>query len=585
MVGHKFPKSILAIALVSLSSAASAEEGKSLPDNAVYQYESRSAWKSVADSISCSPWVPSDKGILIGETVVQKRSCESQEVQTIVKGYTVRETGESITLTEKRRRPVVFSQQKTAEGTYDPVTSTTMTAWSLWSPDVIDASTCEDVKLDVAEIPLNQHFLSTLWCDADLVRHRYEVKEYHSGKTQKTDVVAETQHLASVWPLFGYRKGQQDAWDDPVAESGTWVDDGEPVCEEWPDELEQKRSEVKWGEQFTFSRQCEREQTRTVSTVRYSLSGQKDIIDSTTEVRVEAFADEETFSGIKDEAVSTAMEPVGIWKTVSQTCKPEDIAEWLPLGQTFLDIQECKVVEAQPIGRVTKYLSGKEDITERSVQNRTFTETFVALREGRKDVLLEENADTRTSDWIDNGAIECSAWAPSIIDVNKGTGFLQIQTCTQPQSRQKESMDKWASGPKWQVSGTERRDVTSYAVQFATGVKQPSDTLFSDTVNLKRDDTIGFASDAITVSKPSQYDRLKVNVTVDGRSDAIGIVITNSDSVYELPIMSKSKQTFYFSAGDNVSFTETWRVRITPNSALTDDISVTLEATLVDIDE
>ena len=580
MLGAKSSLSLIAMSLLSFYGQAT-----TVPENAIFQYQSKSDWKTNADSVQCGDWTPTKDSVLIGQSVIQKRICSGIQEQVVVDAYQTRDTGESITNSYVKKRDFSQSQQRTGYGSLDPIVSTSSSAWSAWRPLDIDASTCREPDISDADVPLDKTFLSMSWCQASVERVRHKVERHYSGEKHITDEISDREQDVTAWPVITMKPGKQDAWLAPETMYGAWENQGDGECEDWPENLEQLRAEVMWGEPVLAVRECARTQTRQVSSVKSSLSGKQETLSSSQESREVVYKDEQTFTGTRDDVVSTAMEPIGPWVTVSKDCSPADMKEWLPLGRVASVLQECNVEETQRIGQVTKYLSGKKDISEPTTQSRQLTSTFITLVEGEKDVLIAKNAETRTSDWVDSGAVQCTAWAPSFVNVDRGISFLQMQTCEQPQSRTKESMDKWASGAKWQVVAEEKRSLDSHFVQLAVGVKQPSDTWFEESVVLREGESDAFLSEPVSVPRADRYDRLKVMVDIKGRADLADIAMVNGEKAHVLPTMSRPKQTFYFAVEASEAKTQNWQVRVTPNAGMPEDVTINITATLLDLSE
>ena len=91
-----------------------------IPDDAVYESQTKSKWRDVEGEGDCDPWAPAVDGVLLGELVTQKRTCSKTQIQLVVDTYTAKSTGEVITDAKERKRRVHVEQQQTALGKHDP---------------------------------------------------------------------------------------------------------------------------------------------------------------------------------------------------------------------------------------------------------------------------------------------------------------------------------------------------------------------------------------------------------------------------------------------------------------------------------
>ena len=286
--------------------------------------------------------------------------------------------------------------------------------------------------------------------------------------------------------------------------------------------------------------------------------------------------------GKKDALVSSATEAVGPWVTASIECDDESLSEWIPYGVPYSSLSKCRLTETQKVALVSRYLSGKEDISDERVQERTITVNSIDIKVGRKDVLLRENDDKRVSEWVNAQGINCTSWEPSITDIDRGVDFTQQRTCTQSQIRQHEVMDMWASGPKWRIAEVERRNVDTNDTKIAIGVKQPSVVWFNDEITLDGNNKDGFTSEPVNVKNSERYDRLKVSIEVSESPDLISVVVRSGDDSYEIPVMAKPNQTFYFTLPESSGVTS-WVVNVRPAGRMENAISVNVDATLLNL--
>ena len=553
-----------------------------IPDDAVYESQTKSKWRDIEGEGGCEPWAPAVDGVLLGELVTQKRTCSKTQIQLVVDTYTAKSTGEVITDAKERKRRVHVEQQQTALGKHDTVVKSALSPWSAWRIESIDEASCQSDDIDADVIRLDTAFLSATWCDASLSRFQYKVDHYYSGKMLVTNTAANREDEARRWPILNARLGAADAWLDPVEIEGEWVNIGAKKCDGWSSDIETKKASIAWGEEFVATRQCDQAQERSVKLVKSSLKGKRQILDVEKERRVKRVSDERVFLGKKDALVSSATEAIGPWVTASLECNNESLAEWIPYGVPFASLQTCDLTETQKIALVSRYLSGKEDIVDESSQTRTITIKSIEFDVGEKDVLLRENDDKRVSEWVNAKGINCTSWEPSITDIDRGVDFTQQRTCTQSQIRQHEVMDMWASGPKWRIAEVERRNVDTNDTKIAIGVKQPSVVWFNDEITLDGNNKDGFTSEPVNVKNSERYDRLKVSIEVSESPDLISVIVRSGSDNYEIPVMAKPNQTFYFTLPEKSGVTS-WVVNVKPAGRVENAISVNVDATLLNL--
>ena len=553
-----------------------------IPDDAVYESQTKSKWRDVKGDVNCEPWDPAADGVLLGDLVTQKRTCSKTQIQFVVDTYTAKSTGEVITDAKERKRPVYVEQQRSVLGKHDPVVKITLSPWTAWRIESIDEASCQSDDVEADVIRLDTAFLSSTWCDASLSRFQYKVEHYYSGKMLVTNTAANREDETRRWPILNTQLGSADAWLNPVEIEGEWVNIGEKKCDDWSSDIETKQASIAWGDEFVETRQCDQEQERSVKIVKSSLKGKRKILDVDKERRVKRVSDERVFLGKKDALVSSATEAIGPWITASFECNNESLAEWIPYGAPFSSLQMCDLTETQKVALVSRYLSGKEEIADERSQTRTITVKNIELDVGEKDVLLRENDDKRVSEWVNDQGINCTSWEPSITDIDRGVDFTQQRTCTQSQIRQHEVMDMWASGPKWRIAEVERRNVDTNDTKIAIGVKQPSVVWFNDEITLDGNNKDGFTSEPVNVKNSERYDRLKVSIEVSESPDLISVVVRSGDDSYEIPVMAKPNQTFYFTLPESSGVTS-WVVNVRPAGRMENAISVNVDATLLNL--
>jgi len=553
-----------------------------IPDDAVYESQTKSKWRDIEGEGGCEPWAPAVDGVLLGELVTQKRTCSKTQIQLVVDTYTAKSTGEVITDAKERKRRVHVEQQQTALGKHDPVVKSALSPWSAWRIESIDEASCQSDDIDADVIRLDTTFLSSNWCDASLSRLQYKVEHYYSGKVLVTNTAVNREDETRRWPIIKTQLGTADAWLNPVEVEDEWVNVGAKKCDDWSSDIEAKQASIAWGDEFVATRQCDQAQERSVKVVKTSLKGKRQILDVDKEKRIKRVSDERVFLGKKDALVSSATEAVGPWVTASIECDDESLSEWIPYGVPYSSLSKCRLTETQKVALVSRYLSGKEDISDERVQERTITVNSIDIKVGRKDVLLRENDDKRVSEWVNAQGINCTSWEPSITDIDRGVDFTQQRTCTQSQIRQHEVMDMWASGPKWRIAEVERRNVDTNDTKIAIGVKQPSVVWFNDEITLDGNNKDGFTSEPVNVKNSERYDRLKVSIEVSESPDLISVVVRSGDDSYEIPVMAKPNQTFYFTLPESSGVTS-WVVNVRPAGRMENAISVNVDATLLNL--
>jgi hypothetical protein len=73
-----------------------------------------------------------------------------------------------------------------------------------------------------------------------------------------------------------------------------------------------------------------------------------------------------------------------------------------------------------------------------------------------------------------------------------------------------------------------------------------------------------------------------VSIEVSESPDLISVVVRSGDDSYEIPVMAKPNQTFYFTLPESSGVTS-WVVNVRPAGRMENAISVNVDATLLNL--
>lgn len=263
------------------------------------------------------------------------------------------------------------------------------------------------------------------------------------------------------------------SWDVINSIYGEWSNVGSPQsCQEWG----APTGTVTLGDTFQQSRICQQSQSRTITPVL-----QNSVLKTTKNGTPTSIQRDVSITEFR-EAVGTGdsivSERLGEYSDWARDSLNYDCGAWSPsadeepLYEPFTQSRTCSKNEIRSRDVFHVWSSGKETFKNTETDSRVTQEVEAEEAVGTKDYVYLMRPDA-WSEWENVGGLyECSAWLPSVDDVNMGSNLEQSRGCLQLQKSSRDLYLVWRSGPEFLYKTEEReKDIFVEQSQQAEGVR------------------------------------------------------------------------------------------------------------------
>jgi hypothetical protein len=535
-------------------------------------------------SPECTNWSPQAETVDWGLPFYQKRDCQYTEKRDKIiteihaKTKQVRERSrheKTRLINQKERRKIIGKQDKV-------LIIKRHNTWSDWERVTTERKNCLR-KVDVAsEFDLNKPVFSTQYCQEKSWRRKSVVQHWLSGKTRH--LIAQEKKQEQWFPriYLSLTQGQKDRWLPAVKEYGAWLSNNTKAsyCKgNWT--LDE--NQVVWQSAFLNYQTCFRSEERTVKTVRYTLSQQKEALKTETEVRQVPFYVYAQQRGLLDSVLSRKEKEIKPWETINNNCSAlPNVAHQVDWDEHYTSYLNC----TQTQEKITQWVSVKRSgaILKEALVRETRSQSYPRIRHhsGGKDALLEKTNTFKYGKWVAQGGLSCSRWLPPMHHVNAGVQYIQSRTCEQEQSQPTQQLTRWHSGEKWINSLDKQRVFTWYETRNERGVK------LIRSENYQWDVTLNTGKNSmgkpLTINQTVAYERMEITVTSqhpDAMTEYTVMLRDPQGEMLQLPKVKSEKQVFYFNLIDyQLTVSGEWVLLInsdnpTSEKALKSEVSVT----------
>ncbi len=531
----------------------------------------------------CGSWGPDKMDVDWGQPLRQSHTCmvtDFREKTTTEKNRYTHEIRIKHKKEETRLRQI--SEWRTTKGERDRLLTISVSEeWTAWSVDPSTLRDCQWLSPSLAEqSDLGVPMIRTRQCIGDASRRLPIHEHWLSGKTPRLFDQEKIEKSERKTFLAFTEIGKKDRWLEKNTKKTAWKKAGDTQCDSWPS-IDSSLFETQWGTNVFVSRLCKRTLSRNVIEERKSLGGKKEILSTTKKTKQSSYREWRVNMGMRDDVINKQWHLAGDWKEKPESivCVKDSFSESFPLDKVFTFYKKCDVTLMQRYSLIGTHVSGKTSIVEVRVDEKPSDLTMISIEPGEKDELLVADAQTRTSEWSNDGNKSCKGWFPLNITVNSGNVFLQSRYCEQNQQRHKESLSKWRSGDKWVVVDREFKGETFVETRNDVGVKRPSLTV--EGLRLSHVDGNN-ASEKVSVAEVSIYNRLMVDVS--SSKPNLSLVLNHQSGKIELPPLLNLKQTYFFNLDDyQIKEAGEWSLSLGKGALEDQDVvSITLKFQAID---
>lgn len=546
-------------------------------------------WKK-GTTQDCTEWLPSSDTVDWGVKLVQTRQCKIKEVRDQIVYEKSKLSGE---VRERKReeqsRFSIRKERRQTQGTLDHLIEVVKDeTWTEWYDVKGVLRNCTD-RVDISlDSDLYSGIVDFQYCEQEMERRIPITEHWLSGskvrRLESESVERKWTHRALTWSNVG----KKDRWLNSRKEYGSWSLDGIPKdC--YSPNWEAISPEVPWGSHFTSWVTCKKEQVRSVKTVKYSLSGKKELINVEQEKRVspllftqESIGEKDFVLAVENNAVISGWEPVVL---KADDCSDDMLVssnlEW---GESVTTYKTCTTKERFTTGTKETMASGRVDVKNKSFEFREKEIFLVESGVGNYDYLIERTDEFRYGDWKVESDWDCGTWLPLPHNVSFSELYTQSRKCKMSRSREVEQLVKWGSGDKWSQASRnygvieksefklesglklEKYDIPEFSLQSAIG-----ETVSSETLNVTSD--IDFQRVNITVHFDDEYltEWKKISVTLVGPNG----------NVFDIPIIRSGIALFFELEKYNETSSGNWVLKVNDKreegSSLSLDVKLSLQ--------
>jgi hypothetical protein len=426
------------------------------------------SWSNSGSPTGCGVWSPSTGTVNLGSSFTQSRSCDQAQTRTRTI-YNVWKSGKKTAkTTETGSQSVTVTQNQSATGTKDYITTTSAGAWGTWSNSG-NPTSCGAWSPSTGTVNLGASFTQSRSCAQAQTRTRTIYNVWKSGKkTVKTtetgnQSITVTQNQAATGTknyVTGTSYGSWSGWSNS---GGAYSCGG----------YSPSTSTINLGSSFTQSRSCSQNQTRSRTVYNVWKNGAKTYKSTDSASQTISVSQSKTATGTKDYITGSSN---GSWSSWSNSGAVYSCSGYTPsastvdYGKSFTQNRSCsqKQVRSRTIYNVWK--SGKTTTKSTEAGSQVISVTQGRAATGTKNIVV--NSQSSTGAWFYTASAVCGVWSPSTSGVNYGSSYTQTQTCSRARARDTTVYNVWANGTKTVKSTSRETDVYSYTnSRGATGTK------------------------------------------------------------------------------------------------------------------
>lgn len=429
------------------------------------------AWSNDGSAYACGTWSPSASTVNLGSSFTQSRTCDQNQKRTRTI-YNVWKSGkQTAKTTETGVQTIEVTQNQSATGTKDYITTTRTGSWSGWS-NTGSVKNCSGWTPSPSTVNLGQSFTQNRSCDQDQTRSRTIYNVWKSGKeTVKTSesgsqTISVTQSQSATGTkdyITGTTAGSWGSWSNTggVYNCGAWSPDA---------------STIDYGKSFTQSRSCKQNQIHYRTIYNVWKSGKT--TTKTTESGTQSITVSQTqgATGTKNIVVN-GESTTGPWSwTASATC-----GSWSPAtstvnhGTTFTQNRSCSRPRERTVTEYNVWADGSKTVKSTSKETNTYTWTENKSATGTKDYVTSSGWDYAYSYTYGNWS--CGSWSPATSTVASGQSFTQTRSCSRTKTTNKRYYNVWKVAGKVYTGSVSSHSSTTESKtesQAATGTKSLS---------------------------------------------------------------------------------------------------------------
>lgn len=519
----------------------------------------------------CTEWFPASDVVDWGIKLVQTRQCKIKEVRDQIVYEKSKLSGK---VRERERvqqaRFSIRKERRQTQGTLDHLIEVVKDdAWTDWYDVKGALRNCTD-RVDVS---LNSELYSGIvdfqYCEQEVERRIPITEHWLSGNKVRR---LESESVERKWiprALTWSNVGKKDRWLTSRKEYGSWSLDGAPKdC--YSANWDAISTEVPWGSHFTSWVTCKKEQTRSVKTVKYSLSGKKEIINTEQEKRVSPLLYTKSSIGEKDFVVAVENNAViSGWEPVvlkADDCSDDMLVssnlEW---GKSVTTYKTCTTKERFTTGTKETMASGRVNFKNESFEFREKEIFLVESGVGNYDYLIERTDEFRYGDWKAESDWDCGTWLPLPHNVSFNELYTQSRKCKMSRSRAVEQLVKWGSGDKWSAASRNYGVIEKSEFKLESGLKLEKYDIHEFSLQSLAGENV--SSETLNVDSDIDFQRINITVHFDDEDLAewksISVTLVGpSGNVFDIPIIRSGIALFFELEKYNETSSGNWIMKV-----------------------
>jgi hypothetical protein len=541
-------------------------------------------WEEV--SKECDEWNPSKDNFDWGQPLRQSQSCmvtNTRYRKFFERNKYNNEQRERKSERKMETRLLKKALWRTTSGSFDRIVGTEKTTeWSGWYIEPESTENCVPMTTGASQnVDLNQAYQEVSMCNALASRAMPIYQYWLSGKTTRDS----DNEAREVNPNFStyqstIRLGEKDRWLAPENQYAGWEDDGDVDCPVWSSKATATAESKPWGEKTLLYRTCRQKQVRSGQVISKSISGKVNKLESLSEERISDVERSITITGKQDYIKNESWVLAQRWASVpgELTCIREDMSDSVKWEVLYTQPYICEDKLEQRYHDVIIYASGKKTVNEKRSEFKSIKYMGTLVQIGNRDELLDDSVDTRETEWTTNGGLNCGIWSPSVNSVGNEVVFTQTRICSQTQEKYIERLSRWTSGDRWVASEQDSRIVRTMSTRNGQGLQLQR--IVFENLGVLIGPSQKKVSNGVLPKDINRYDRLRVELDVDGTPDTVETKLVGPGLEITLPILSKNRHVFFFSLKDyNIEESGEWQMLFFDNRESGDERRISVELT------
>jgi hypothetical protein len=427
-------------------------------------------WISQGARYDCSDWSPEPDTVNLYVSFQQNRDCSQNQTRSRQVYHTWASGAKTPKRIDDGAQTISVVEDRAESGVRDFIAGERIAPWSSWE-DSGSHFGCVAWTPAVETIDLNASFTQSRDCSQNQIGTRDIFNVWASGAETlnriepRAKVITEGETQPAVGTKDFITGTSAGAWSGYSNVNGAYACSG----------YSPSTSSVNWGVNFTQSRSCSQEQTRSRTIYNVWESGTNTVNRTENSGQVIGVTQNRGATGSNDYISGTSY---GSWSSYSDVGGVYACSGYSPStssvswGSNFTQSRSCTQSQNRSRTVYNVWASGATTYKTTEGGSRSIGTTQYRGATGTNDYITGTSVGSWSS-WSDSGGhYGCGSWGAATSTVNYGQSFTQYRSCSQERVHTRAVYNNWASGARTNKT-TESSSVTINVTesQGAVGTK------------------------------------------------------------------------------------------------------------------